>query len=188
MKASRVLNREDAVLVVVDVQERLVPAIDKELYARSLKNFKITIETAGTLGLPVVLTEQYPKGLGRTVPDVLQALEGKTYERIEKVAFSCARDEAFLAAIAKTVRRQVILIGMETHVCVYLTSVDLINAGYEVFVLDDAVSSRFLHNYRSGIAALRDAGAVVVSTETAVFQLLKVAMTPEFKKISSLLR
>ena len=77
---------------------------------------------------------------------------------------------------------------METHVCVYQTSVDLVNAGYEVFVLDDAVSSRFLHNYQSGIAALRDAGVVVVSTETAVFQLMKVAATPEFKKISSLIR
>src|SRR5512144_2378552 len=135
MKATRVLNRGDALLVVVDVQERLVPAIDKELYARSEKNFKIAIEAAGTLGLPILLTEQYPKGLGPTVPDVLKALEGKTYERIEKVAFSCARDETFLAAIAKTVRRQVILIGMETHVCVYQTSIDLINAGYEVFVL-----------------------------------------------------
>ena len=185
---SRVLNREDAVLVVVDVQERLVPAIDKELYARSLKNFKVTIEAAGTLGLPIFLTEQYPRGLGPTVPDVLRALEGKTYERIEKISFSCANDEGFLAAIAKTARRQVVLIGMETHVCVYLTSIGLVNAGYEVFVLDDAVSSRFLHNYQSGIAALRDAGAVVVSTETAVFQLLKVAVTPEFKKISSLLR
>ena len=185
---SRVLNKEDAVLVVVDVQERLLPAIDKELYARSLKNYKITIETAATLGLPIFLTEQYPRGLGPTVPDVLRALEGKTYERIEKITFSCARDEGFLAAISKTARRQVVLIGMEAHVCVYLTSVELVNAGYEVFVLDDAVSSRFLHNYQSGIAALRDAGAVVVSTETAVFQLLKVAVTPEFKKISSLLR
>jgi len=184
----RVLNREDAVLVVVDVQERLVPAIDKELYGRSLKNFKIAIEAAGTLGLPIVLTEQYPRGLGRTVPDVLQALDGKTYERIEKVSFSCARDETFLAVLARTARRQVILIGMEAHVCVYQTSVDLVNAGYEVFVLDDAVSSRFVHNYQSGIAALRVAGAGIVSTETAVFQLLKVAGTPEFKKISSLLR
>ena len=188
MNASRVLDRENAVLVVVDVQERLVPAIDKELYARSLKNFKIAIEAAGTLGLPILLTEQYPKGLGSTVPDVLQALEGKTYDRIEKDAFSCGRDERFLAALAKTARRQVVLIGMEAHVCVYQTSVDLLNAGYEVFVLDDAVSSRYPHNYQSGIAALRDAGAVVVSTETAVFQLLKVAATPEFKKISSLLR
>ncbi len=185
---SRVLNREDAVLAVVDVQERLVPAIDKELYFRSLKNFKIAIEAAGTLGLPVILTEQYPKGLGRTVPDVLQALEGKPYDRIEKTTFSCARDEGFLAALAKTARRQVVLIGMEAHVCVYQTSVDLVNAGYEVFVLDDAVSSRSPRNYQSGIDALRDAGAVVVSTETAVFQLMKVAGTPEFKKISSLLR
>ncbi len=184
----RILNREDAVLIVVDVQERLVPAIHKELYERSVRNFKIAIEAAGTLGVPIVLTEQYPKGLGRTVPEVLQALEGKHYDRIEKVTFSCARDEAFLAAIAKTQRRQVVLIGMETHVCVYQTTVDLINAGYEVFVLDDAVSSRYFHNYQSGIAALRDAGAVVVSTETAVFQLMKVAGTPEFKKISSLLR
>ncbi len=184
----RVLNREDAVLVVVDVQERLVPAIHRELYERSIRNFKIVIEAAGTLGIPIVLTEQYPKGLGRTVPDVVQALEGKAFERIEKVSFSCGRDEGFLAAIAKTARRQVVIVGMETHVCVYQTSLDLINAGYEVFVLDDAVSSRFLHNYQSGIAALRDAGAVVVSTETAVFQWMKVAGTPEFKKISSLLR
>ena len=184
----RVLNREDAVLVVVDVQERLVPAIHRELYERSIRNFKIVIEAAGTLGIPIVLTEQYPKGLGRTVPDVVQALEGKPYERIEKVAFSCGRDEGFLAAIAKTARRQIVIVGMETHVCVYQTSVDLINAGYEVFVLDDAVSSRFLHNYQSGIASLRDAGAVVVSAETAVFQWMKVACTPEFKKISSLLR
>ena len=184
----RVPNREDAVMIVVDIQERLVPAIHPELYGRALKNMKIAIEAAGTLGLPILLTEQYPMGLGRTVPDVTKALEGKPYQLLEKLTFSCARDEGFLAALAKTGRRQVILIGMETHVCVYQTSVDLTNAGYEVFVLDDAVSSRFLHNYQSGIAALRDAGVVVVSTETAVFQLLKVAATPEFKKISSLLR
>jgi nicotinamidase-related amidase len=184
----RVLNREDAVLIVVDIQERLVPAIHPELYERSLRNMKIVIETAGTLGLPILLTEQYPKGLGKTVPDVTMALEGKPYQLIEKVAFSCARDEGFLAALSGKGRRQVVLIGMETHVCVYQTSVDLANAGYEVFVLDDAVSSRFLHNYQSGIAALRDAGVVVVSTETAVFQMMKVAATPEFKKISSLIR
>ena len=184
----RVVNREDAVLIVVDIQERLVPAIHPELYERALKNMKIAIEAAGTLGLPIVLTEQYPRGLGRTVPDVMKALEGKPFQLVEKLTFSCARDEGFLSTLADTGRRQAILIGMETHVCVYQTSVDLTHAGYEVFVLDDAVSSRFLHNYQSGIAALRDAGIVVVSTETAVFQLMKVAATPEFKKISSLLR
>ncbi|GAB4367511.1 MAG: hydrolase [Deltaproteobacteria bacterium] len=182
------LNREEALLLVVDVQERLVPAIHPDLYPRSLRNMKIMIETAGTLGLPILLTEQYPKGLGPTDPEILSALEGKEYRRIEKVTFSCAREERFLEAVAAANRRQVVIVGMETHVCVYQTSVDLIRAGYSLFVLDDAVSSRFLHNYRSGIAALRDAGATVFSTETAVFQLLKVAATPEFRKVSPLIR
>jgi len=188
MEKSRVLNREDAVLVVIDVQERLVPAIDKGLYERALRNTAIAIETAGTLGLPILLSEQYPKGLGRTVPHVLEALEGKRYELLEKITFSCARDERFLSALMKTGRRQVILTGMESHVCVYQTSLDLVNAGYEVFVPEDAVSSRHLADHQGGIAAMRDAGVRVVPMETAVFQLLKAAGTPEFKKISSLLR
>lgn len=182
------LNREDALLLVVDVQERLVPAIHQELYPVASKNMKIMIEAAGTLGLPILLTEQYPKGLGRTVPELLAALEGKEYRLVEKITFSCGRDAGFLSALSSANRRQVVIVGMETHVCVYQTSVDLIRAGYSLFVLDDAVSSRFLHNYRSGIAALRDAGATVYSTETAVFQLLKVAATPEFKKVSALIR
>jgi nicotinamidase-related amidase len=185
---SRVLNREDAVLVVIDIQERLVPTMEKESYSRLQRNFKIAIEAAGTMGLPMIVTEQYPKGLGRTVPEVLQALEGKTYDRIEKIAFSCARDEGFLVAMAKTARRQAILIGIEAHVCVYQTAIDLTNAGYEVFVLDDAVSSRSLENYQSALVSMRDGGVVVLGTEAAVFQMLKVSGTPEFKKISSLLR
>ncbi|MBE0568192.1 MAG: isochorismatase family protein [Deltaproteobacteria bacterium] len=184
----RVLNREEAVLVVIDVQERLVPAIDKELYERSLKNIVIAVEAAGTLGIPILLTEQYPKGLGRTVARILEAMDGKPHELVEKMTFSCAREERFLSALTKTGRGQVLLAGMETHVCVYQTAVDLVNSGYEVFVLDDAVSSRYPHNYRSGIEAMRDAGVRVVPMETAVFQLLKAAGTPEFKKISSLLR
>lgn len=182
------LNREDALLLVVDVQGRLVPAIHKDLYPNALRNMQIMIEAAGTLGLPILLTEQYPKGLGPTVPEILQPLEGKKFQRIEKLTFSCARDEGFLQAVAAANRKQVAIVGMETHVCVYQTSVDLKRAGYSVFVLDDAVSSRYMHNYLSGLQALRDAGCTVFSTETAVFQLLKVAATPEFKKVASLIR
>lgn len=182
------LNREEAVLVVVDVQERLVPAIHKDLYPRSLKNMQIAIEAAGTLGLPIILTEQYPKGLGKTVPEVMRALDGKNHRLIEKMTFSSARDEGFLSAVSDLNRRQVIMVGMETHVCVYQTSVDLSRAGYSLFILDDAVSSRSLHDYQSGLQALRDAGCTVVSTETATFQLLKVAATPEFKKLVSLIK
>ena len=188
MQMSRVLNREDAALVVIDVQERLVPAIDKGLYERAHRNIAVLVETAGTLGLPILLTEQYPKGLGRTVGHVLEALGGKRHVSLEKNTFSCARDEHFLTELVKTGRRQVILTGMECHVCVYQTALDLVNAGYEVFVPEDAVSSRHLSHYQGGIAAMRDAGVRVVPTETAAFQLLKAAGTPEFKKISSLLR
>ena len=182
------LNREDTLLLVVDIQEKLVPAIHKELLPVSLKNMKIAIEAAGALGLPIILTEQYPKGLGPTIPEIMRSLEGKEYRRIEKVTFSCARDEGFLKAVASANRKQVAIVGMETHVCVYQTAVDLRRAGYSVFVLDDAVSSRFLHNYQSGLQALRDAGCTVYSTETAIFQLLKVAATPEFRKVASLIR
>jgi nicotinamidase-related amidase len=182
------LNREEAVLLVVDVQERLVPAIHKDLYPRALRNMQIAIEAAGTLGIPILLTEQYPKGLGKTVSEVMEALDGKEYRLVEKMTFSCARDEGFLSAVSELNRRQLILVGMETHVCVYLTSVDLRRAGFSLFILDDAVSSRFLHNYQSGLQALRDAGCTVISTETAMFELLKVAATPEFKKVSSLIK
>lgn len=182
------LNREDAILVVVDVQEKLVPAIHAELYPASLKNIRIMIETAAALGLPILVTEQYPKGLGRTVPEIREMLAGKEHRLLEKVTFSCARDEGFLAALAAAGRRQIVLVGMETHVCVYQTSVDAARAGYSVFVLDDAVSSRFLHNYRSGLQALRDAGCTVFSTETAVFQLLKAAATPDFRKVAPLVK
>lgn len=183
-----VLDREEALLLVVDVQERLVKAIDKELYAQSARNIRIAVEAAAALGLPIFVTEQYPKGLGRTVADVAGVLEGKNFRLLEKVAFSCARDEGFLSALASAGRRQVVIVGMETHVCVYQTSVDLIRAGYSVFVLDDAVCSRFRHNYLSGLQALRDAGATVYSTETALFQLLKVAATPEFRTVSALIK
>ncbi len=188
MGSPHLLERDEAVLSVLDVQERLVPAIHRELYPRALKNMRIAIEAAGILALPILVTEQYPKGLGKTVPEIVEALEGKSYRTVEKVAFSCARDEGFLSALCGLNRRQVILVGMETHVCVYQTSVDLHRAGYSVFIADDAVSSRSLHDFQSGLQALRDAGCSVVSTETLLFALLGVAATPEFKKVTALIK
>jgi nicotinamidase-related amidase len=182
------LRRNEAFLLVVDIQERLVPAIHKDLYPPVLKNTRIAIETAGTLGLPILVTEQYPKGLGKTVPEVSGCLEGKPFRRIEKVSFSCGRNEEFQRSVSALGRRQAIVVGMETHVCVYQTAADLVRAGFSVFVLDDAVASRFMHNYLSGLAALRAAGCTVYSTETAVFELLGEAATPEFKKVSSLIK
>jgi nicotinamidase-related amidase len=176
------------VLVIIDIQERLVGSIDPELYRTALGNTRILIEGADALGVPILVTEQYPKGLGPTVAEVEQALAGKDVTRSEKTTFSCARDEGFLESIRTKGRRQAILAGMETHVCVYQTAVDLIGGGYSVFVVDDAVSSRSRHNYTSGLNAMGRAGATVINTETALFSMLKKAGTPEFKRISSLLK
>ncbi len=182
------LNKEDSVLVIIDIQERLVGAIDQDLYRTALRNTRILVEAAGTLGVPIVVTEQYPKGLGHTVTEVEQGLEGKDVSRVEKNTFSCARDESFLNLLGGKNRRQAVLVGMETHVCVYQSAIDLMRAGYSVFVIDDAVSSRYPHNYSSGLRSMVHAGATVFSTETVLFSWLKTAGTPEFKKISSLLK
>lgn len=182
------VSRKDAILLIVDIQERLVPAIHPDLGARAIRNATVLIEAAAILGLPIVVTEQYPKGLGRTVPAILRALADRPYQLVEKVAFSCARDEAFRAALSTLGRRQVVVAGMETHVCVYQTAVDLARAGHPVFVLDDAVASRSLHNYQSALHALREAGCTVCSTESAIFQLLERAATPEFKQVAPLIK
>ena len=185
---TELVRRADAILLIVDIQEKLVPAIHPDLGARAIKNATVLIEAAAILGVPIVVTEQYPKGLGRTVPEILRALADRPYQLVEKVAFSCARDEAFRATMSALGRRQVIGAGMETHVCVYQTAVDLVRAGHAVFVLDDAVASRSLHNYQSALQALRQAGCLVQSTEAAIFQLLERAATPEFKQVAPLIK
>jgi nicotinamidase-related amidase len=181
-------ERATSVLVVIDIQERLVPAIDAELYGRALPNTLRAIETCRILDVPVIVTEQYPKGLGRTVPEVDTALSGLPHGRFEKVSFSCARDEAFLAHLASLGRKQVVLVGMETHVCVLQTAFDLAASGYGIVVLEDGVSSRAPSSWRSAIEAMRQAGALVLPTESFLFSLLREAGTPEFKKVSSLVR
>jgi nicotinamidase-related amidase len=175
-----VLDKEDAVLLVVDVQERLA-AIMKEK-ERVVANCLHLIELAKMLHIPIVVTEQYPRGLGRTVPELQTAIPG--YSPIEKVAFSCCGEPAFVAEIRKLGKKTVIMTGMETHICVLQTTVGLLQEGLVVHVVQDAVCSRTEENWRTGLAYMRDAGAVVTCTETALFQLLKVAGTEEFKKIS----
>ena len=187
MNVTRVLNREDAVLVVVDVQERLVPAIDKELYARSLRNFKVAIETAGTLGLPIVLTEQYPKGLGHTLRELREAL-GPEVQAVPKVSFSCWAAEEVRARLRAAGTRRVILAGIEAHVCVLISALELMSEGLAVHVPADAVTSRTQGNWRLGTEQLRQGGAVVTATETIVFQLLGQGDTDDFRELARLIR
>jgi nicotinamidase-related amidase len=179
------LESSNAVLVVIDVQEKLCRAMDDKVLGRLVANSTILLEAAKELAIPVVATEQYVKGLGETLPELKQQL---TDAALEKMTFSCCGDPAFLAQLKKLGRRQVIIVGMETHVCVLQTVIELLDAGYTVHLVRDAVMSRRKDNWFVGLETARTAGAVITSTETALFQLLKVAGTESFKKLSKLVR
>jgi nicotinamidase-related amidase len=175
-----ILNKEDAVLLIIDIQERLVPAMkDKD---KVVKNCQHLIELAKMYAIPVLVTEQYPKGLGRTVPELQSSLA--EYRPIEKTSFGCCGEPAFLSELKKLNRKKIIVTGMETHVCVLQTVTGLLKDGLVPHLVQDAVCSRSEENWKTGIEFMRDAGAIVTCTETVLFQLLKAAGTEEFKKIS----
>jgi len=178
------LHRDKAVLVVVDIQERLMAAMDKreKLYRNSIT----MIEAAKVLGLPIVVTEQYPKGLGPTVSEIRGVLP--SYSPIEKITFGCCGEERFMQEMKSVGRGQVILIGSETHVCVLQTCLGLLQEGYVVHTVRDAVCSRTKENFLTGLEIMREAGAVITSVEAALFQLLYKAGSEEFKTISRLVK
>jgi nicotinamidase-related amidase len=175
-----ILEKNNAVLVIVDIQERLAPAMNKR--QKVSDNCIHLIEAAKLLNIPVVVTEQYSKGLGPTISEIKDALPD--YEPLEKVTFDCCRGEGFLGKVASLNKKQIILTGMETHVCVLQTCLSLLKEGYTVHLVGDAVCSRKKEDYLAGREMMRDAGAVINCTETVLFQLLEKAGTPEFKAIS----
>jgi nicotinamidase-related amidase len=177
---ARVLDRDRAALVVVDVQEAFRPAVlDFRGTARAVATL---IEGARVLGLPVVVTEQYPTGLGHTVPEVAEHLE--EIEPIEKVCFSAAAADGFDLGG----RDQALVCGIESHVCVSQTAHDLLDRGVEVHVARDAVSSRTEANRELGLHKMEGAGAIVTSVETALFELVGAAGSDEFKRVQRLIK
>lgn len=174
-----------SVILIVDIQERLVAVMpDKD---KLTTNTLHLIELAKLLKIPIVLTEQYPKGLGRTIVEIRDALP--EYNPIEKISFSaCAEDGFFIGKLGELGRKKVILCGIETHICVLQTCLDLIGAEYEVHVISDCTSSRTQDNKDIGLRQMRQAGAVVTSAETVIFQLLAKAGTDEFKIISNMIK
>ncbi len=174
------LDRTKAALLVIDVQERLAAAMNAESFERLLNRTRAAVEGAKALGLPIVYTEQYPKGLGPTLPSLREALG--ELPRVEKITFSGDLPEV---AAALGDRTQILVTGMETHVCVFQTVRDLSARGLKPFLLADAVLSRTAVDRQIGLDLCRDAGAVITSTEAALFDLCGQAGTPEFKKISA---
>jgi len=183
------LERDRAVLLVVDIQERLIAAMQAPIAEQTVKNTAILIEAAARFRMPIVCSEQYPKGLGKTVAAVEIALgaAGATtkVQRVEKLEFSLA---PHLIGLTLPDAPQWLIAGMETHVCVYQTARDLLAAGAAVHVVADAVCSRAEANWRIGIDRMRTEDATITSTETAVFDLLGRAGNDDFKALSKLIK
>jgi nicotinamidase-related amidase len=174
------LDRERAALVVVDVQEAFRPAVrDFDSVAKSVAAL---VQGARILGLPVVVTQQYPKGLGETVPEVAEHLDG--IEPLDKVVFSAAAADGF----DLDGRDQALVCGIESHVCVSQTAHDLLDRDVEVHVARDAVTSRTDENRELGLHKMEGSGAVVTSVETALFELVGAAGTDEFKQVQRLIK
>lgn len=177
------LDKNDTTLMVIDIQERLVPAMD--MADQVTHNTNILISAAKEFNMPIVTTEQYPRGLGPTVPALKDHIDPQYL--FEKVSFTAYTEEVKLA-LKGLKRNKIIITGMETHICVFQTIRDLIANGYEVFIVSDAVCSRTVNNYKNGLNLAEKMGAVVTNTETVLFDLLKKAGTPEFKSISKLIK
>ena len=178
------LTRAGAGLVVVDIQERLLPAIFEN--ERVTQNAVRLTRGATILRVPIFVTEQYRKGLGPTVPEVAAAIPA--FAPMEKVAFSACGAGGFVSALESKQVSDVVLCGIEAHVCVTQTCLGLQEKGFRVFVVADAISARTAENYRFGVERMRAAGAVIVSTEMVLFELVGQAGTAEFKQILRLVK
>jgi nicotinamidase-related amidase len=178
------ITPEETLLLVIDVQGRLAQSV----YASDsvIGALGRMIRASRILEVPVLVTEQYPKGLGRTVDALMELLPGA--QPVEKLSFSCCGDEGFMHRLRAFGRNDILLAGMETHVCVYQTAVELLDFGYNVHLLTDAVSSRTEENRMLGIRCIEKAGGALSSTEMAMFELLRQAGTDRFKAVSAILK
>ena len=178
------LSSDKVVMVVVDVQERLIPHIwEKE---KIIKNMQILIKGMEILNVPILLTEQYPEGLGETIPQIKKLLSDVS--PISKMTFDCSNNKNFMDRINGLKRKQVLLCGIESHVCIYQTAIGLRDAGYEVQVVADSVSSRREANKEIALQRMRNSWVGITSVETVLFELLKTAEGKEFKEILKLVR
>jgi len=177
---------EDSILVVVDVQTGMLQAQPEKVVEKHVNNMLILITTARELGVPILVTEQYPGGIGATLPAVKDLVGGARF--LEKIIFSCTGAPGFLEALKDTGRSNVVLIGTETHICVALTALDLLAEGFSVHLPADGVISRFKEDWAGGISFMKGAGTVITRTETLVFQWLQRADTRAFKTISPLIK
>ena len=176
------MSAGDTGLLVIDVQEKLMPLIPGA--AEVIRNIAFLIDAARVLEMPVQATEQYPKGLGATVPELARRVP----QRPEKVAFSCCAIPSVVENFRRAARPKLLLAGIETHVCVQQTALDLLTSGFRVYIPADGVASRQAIDHERALRRLENAGAIVTTCESAVFEWIGAAGTPQFKEISRLVQ
>ncbi|MCW8410024.1 hydrolase [Legionella sp. PATHC035] len=174
------LNKEDSLLLLVDVQEKLTPAVlNHELF---IARCEWLLKLAQRLSVPILVSEQYPQGLGSTLKQFQQYFDPR--ECVDKVSFSCMGEPTYVERLKQLHKKQLILIGIETHVCVLQTALEMREAGFEVFVVVDAVSCRGEQNMKYGLKRMKNEGVHLITSEMVFFEWLKKAGTPEFKQLS----
>ncbi len=176
---------KDSFLLIIDIQERLVSAMPEDAQALVVKQAGVLLQASVALEIPLAITEQYPKGLGPTEASLL-AFAPKV-STIEKTCFSCADADEFMTRLRLSHRRSVVLMGMETHICVLQTALALQGQGYQVFVVEDAVSSRTQENKQNALHRMRQAGVIITNTESVLFEWLADAKHTEFRSLSKLI-
>jgi nicotinamidase-related amidase len=182
IRSPELMSREDTALAVIDVQEKLIPLVPE--HQRIVWNIRRLIDGAALLGLPILATEQYPKGLGATVPE----LRSRLSDIADKVAFSSCGCEAFCRQLAAAKLHKVLVCGIEAHVCIQQTALDLVANGYRVYVAVDAVGARYEIDFEIALRRFELAGVTLTTTEAALFEWCRESVTPEFKQISALVR
>lgn len=185
MPHQKILNREKTALIVVDIQEAFRNVIPE--FATITTQTALAVQGFQILDLPIIVTEQYPKGLGRTAREILEVLP-EDFEFVEKTAFSSCGSSAFLEKLQKTGATQIVLAGLETHICVNQTAHDLLNENYEVHILQDCVASRLSQNKEIALQKLHASGVIPSSVEMALFELMRDAKHAKFKEIQKLVK
>lgn len=180
------INSSDTLLLMIDVQDKLFNAMSGKVQENLVKNCSILIKAAGEFKIPVIITEQYRKGLGETIPE-LKKLTG-TSLNLEKIYFDSMKDEEIKKAISAAGKNTVIVTGTETHICVFQTALSLLAEGRNVVVVMDGVGSRRKADWETALNTLAEAGALIYPTETIVFMLLEKAGTSQFKALSPLFK
>ena len=178
------LTVENSLTLVIDFQTRMIPSINKN--DELTKKAAVFIEGCRILGVPMLVTQQYTKGLGETIPEVAAALG--EFEPVEKITFSCCADAGFREKLEATRRKNIIVTGIEAHICVQQTVLELLTAGYSVYVLADCIGSRSETDKIYAEKRMRQAGAVITTMESVLFELLVRADNPQRKEISSLVK